>query len=141
MTETETPARDPTPEYHQTPNRTLRILSIPILILWAIDVGAGSAWASGYSVATAATHVITALLMVGITATAFHISLRYSGMRIRLSAAILLVSTVGATIAGAAFVLADRNRAALVTMEVLTLFILIGAILLFLWGSVARPRP
>jgi hypothetical protein len=124
----------------QGPNRTLRILSIPILVLWVIDVMAGSSWAFGYSVGIAAVHVIAALLMVGITAIAFIISLRFPSRRNRLSAAISLVSTVGAAVAGAVYVFADKNRTALVTMEVLTLFILIGALMMLIWGSVARPN-
>ncbi len=124
----------------QAPNRTLRILSIPILVLWVIDVMAGSSWAFGYSVGIAAVHVIAALLMVAITAIAFIISLRFPSRRNRLSAAFSLVSTAGATVAGSLYVFADKNRTALVTMEVLTLFILIGALMLLIWGSVARPN-
>jgi hypothetical protein len=47
---------------------------------------------------------------------------------------------LGATIAGAVYIYSDKNRAALVGMEVLTLFVLIGAIMLIVWGSVGDPN-
>ena len=51
------------------------------------------------------------------------------------------MSSVGATVAGVMYEFSDDSRAALIGMEGFMLLILIGAIILLIWGSVEEQHP
>jgi hypothetical protein len=120
-----------------TADRRLRIFAIPILIATVVEGILGSAlFSESLTVWNALPHIILALVMVEMTAHAFVISLRLRGLRHKVAAALAMVSTLGATISGAIFLFAGESPAALESMEVTTGLLVVGTLLLLLWGSV-----
>lgn len=88
----------------------------------------------------AATHVGVGVVMVVVTALALVISLRSPGLRHRIAAGLSLGSTLGAALAGAVYIYDGKSQVADAAMGGLTLIVLIAVILLFVWGSVAKPN-
>lgn len=128
----------------QARDRTLQLLSIPALILWAIDIASGSTLTSertantSYSSSILAVHIAVGLLIVAITAVSVIVSLRLPGSRHRVAAGLSLGSILGANIAGAVYLYSGKNSTASIAMSGLDGIFLIAIILLIVWGSVAK---
>ncbi len=126
----------------QTRNRTLRIRAIPISVLVIVESVLGDPLAragSPYPLGYLAAHIGLALLLVAFAAHAFVISIRLPSWPARVAACVTFLCALGATIDGTVFLLGGQSRSSLYGMEALAVVALLGAILLFAWGSVAIP--
>ncbi len=128
--------------------RSVRILALPMVILLAVEfllgmalnlfvaVGNGSAVAVLSSNPVLVAHVVVALLLLGLSGRAVVGSFRYPVRSLRVGAALALVSSVAATLAGSSFTFGGQNGWASYGMSVAFLGVLMGAFLLL--GPVAR---
>lgn len=122
-------------------NRTLQAIGILLLALVVLGGLAGSALMSQdpFSAVTLALHIVLALAMVGVSMLALRLAQRLQGWRPAAAAALALLSTLGATLAGAVFLLGGEALAALHWMEGFTGGIIVAGVLLLAWGA-ARPK-
>jgi len=93
---------------------------------------------SSYSTPLLVTHIAIALVLIGLTAHALRVAWRPLHRRWSTRGVTLLtfLSVLGATIAGFLFLFGGQNNAALVSMEGLGFVAIIGAILMFVWGTI-----
>jgi hypothetical protein len=126
------------------PSRSrLRWLGVGLLVLVLAEILVGNQLAvvgSPYPVGYLALHVILALLLVGLAVHAVRRALREGRGAAQASAALALVSVVGAGISGAVFLYAGQNNGALYGMEGLGGLAFLAAINLLVFGG-ARPAP
>ncbi len=122
-------------------NRSLQAIGILLLALVVAGGLAGSALMAQdpFSAATLAVHIALALSMVGVSMLALRLARGLQGWRPTAAAAVGLLSAVGATLAGAVFLLGGEALAALHWMEGFTGAIIVASVLLLAWGA-ARPR-
>jgi len=125
-----TPARD----------QALRLLAIGILVVLIGEVLIGNTLAGGpWTTPLLALHIGVAFLLVILTGLALLLSFRSRGTKNKVTAAVVFLTALGATISGTIFLTAGQNVRALDAMEGLPVLTLIGAILLIVWGSVVVP--
>ncbi|MGA2664128.1 MAG: hypothetical protein ABSF83_04215 [Nitrososphaerales archaeon] len=114
----------------------LRTLAASVLILVVVDSLLGSSLMAGHlSLWTTIPHVAVAILTVGIAALALFVSSQLPGWRRRISAGLSLGSTIAAGVCGLAYVYGGENLIAVDLMGDFAGLVLIGAILLLVWGS------
>ena len=139
------PQKESIPKNHlRKRSNILRIFAIPILVLLALEILSGSLLADErvasipYDFGLLSLHALAKILLIAISAIAFIISLRLSGLRNRVATGLALLSTIGATIAGLVYQYAGKSPTADGIMGGLSGLVLIAAILLLVWGSVAK---
>jgi hypothetical protein len=131
---------------NQSKSRILRILSIPILVLLAMEIASGSLLADQrvagipYDFGFLVFHALAKILLLAVTVLAVIISGRLPSLGNRVAAAVAFGSTLGATIAGLAYQYAGKSPIADGVMGGLSGLVLIAAILLLIWGSVAKTK-
>ncbi len=131
---------------NQPKSKILRILSIPILVLLAMEIASGSLLADqrvagiSYDFGFLVFHALAKILLLAVTVLALGISFRLPSLRNRIAAALAFGSTLGATIAGLAYQYAGKSPIADGVMGGLSGLVLIAAILLLIWGSVAKTK-
>ncbi len=115
----------------------LRILAIPVLALWIAEVVLGNTLAidgSPYPTDLLAAHVIVAVLAVLLTGFAVGVALRSGQRRGLYAAGVTHGSTLAATVSGLLFLFAGQNQYALDGMEGFAGAMLLGIILMALFG-------
>jgi len=125
-------------------DRRLRLRAVPIFILLIAEILVGNELAlagSPYPVSFLAAHIVIALLLIGVTAHAFRISIQLPKASARVAAGLTFLASFGATLSGTLFLLAGGSNAALNGMEAFGLIALLGDILLLVWGSVTVQAP
>lgn len=116
----------------------LRFLSLIMFILSAAELGAG-AWLdiNPSSFSPLAIHVLIAVVLMGVSGYTVPVSFRLPGWHRRFFSILMLLSSVGATIAGSEFVYGGFSSPGLVDiMGDLAAVVLLCSILLMVWGSV-----
>lgn len=118
-------------------NRALQLFGILFLGLVIAEGLAGSALMTEkpFAAGTLALHIALALVMVWLALWAFRVALRLRGWRPPVAALLALLSTAGATMAGAAFLLGGEAPGALHWMEGCTGGIIVAGVLLLVWGA------
>lgn len=122
-------------------SNTLRILGGLMLAVVIAESLLGSALMSQkpFAAVALAAHILGALITIGVAAWAFRVAFHLPGWRPRASAALASIGSVGATVAGATFLLGGETRAALDWMGDFDGVLIVAAILLLIWGSVSLP--
>ncbi len=133
-------------ENNQPKSKILRVLSIPILVFLAMEIASGSLLADQrvagipYDFGFLVFHALAKILLLAVTVLAVIISFRLPSSRNRAAATVAFGSTLGATIAGLIYQYAGKSPIADGGMAGLSGLVLIAAILLLIWGSVARVK-
>lgn len=123
-------------------NHALQLVGVVLLALVVGEGLAGSALMvqNPFSAGTLALHITLAVVTVGFTFWAFRLALRLRGWRPEAAALLALLSAVGATAAGATFLLGGKAPAALHWMEGFTVGITVASVLLMVWGAAVKRR-
>lgn len=118
-------------------NRGLQLFGVLFLALVVAEGLAGSALMTQkpFAAGTLALHIALALVMVWLALWASRLALRLRGWRPPAAALLVLMSTAGATMAGAAFLIGGERPGALHWMEGCTGGIIVAAVLLLVWGA------
>jgi len=121
-------------------NHALQLFGIVFLALVIGEGLAGSALMSQkpFAAGTLALHIILALVMVALALWALRLAFRLRGWRPSVAALLALLTAVGATVAGAAFLLGGRAPGALHWMEGFTVGIIVASVLLVVWGAAEK---
>lgn len=122
----------------------LRILAIPVLALWIVEVVLGNTLAldgSPYPSDLLIGHVLVAILAVLLTGFAVGVAFRSGQRRGLYAAGVTHGSTLAATISGLVFLFAGQNQYALDGMEGFAGVMLLGIILMALFGRAPSPTP
>lgn len=121
-------------------NHALQLFGVVLLALVIGEGLAGSALMTQkpFSAGSLALHIVLALVMVGLSLRAFRVALRLRGWRPLVASGLALLSALGATVAGAAFLLGGETWAALHWMEGLTAVLIVAAVLLVVWGAAVK---
>jgi len=119
---------------------SVRTLGLAVLVLVIAEIALGAVLDSvTYTNLLVGVHVTIALLLVVVTAGATVVAFRAGAPRPRVAGAVSLVSALGATAAGTVYLLGSQSLAALDAMAGLALPLLIGGILMIVWGTATRP--
>ena len=143
---TDEPSKERKLNGDQPRSKILRVLSIPILVFLAMEIASGSLLADQrvagipYDYGFLVFHAIDKILLLAVTVLAVIISVRLPSLRNKVAAGFAFGSTLGATIAGLAYQYAGKSPVANGVMSVLSGLVLISAILLLIWGSVAKAK-
>ncbi len=118
-------------------NHTLQLIGIVLLALVIVEGLLGSALMTQrpFAAGTLSLHILVALVTVGVTGWTFRLALRRRGWRPFAAAGLALLSALGATVAGADYLLGGKTPTALHWMEGLTGAVLVAAVLLLVWGA------
>lgn len=122
----------------ETSDKSLRTLSVYMLILVIIQLGVGT-WLDGSprSYIPLSVHTVVAIAMIGLAGYTILASLKLPGWHRRMLSVINFVSSIIATVAGIEFALGGFSDLGQVNiMGDFAGVLLLGTILLFAWGSV-----
>ena len=134
---TEHPSAQPTgANVRGQKNTMLRILALAILILVVWEGLLGSALMSGppFGHRDLGLHIAVGLLLVGLSTGSFVYTLRLPDTRRRVATGVTAGAAIAATLAGVVFIIGDESPVALSGMEYSTLFVVVAAILVLVWG-------
>ncbi len=125
-------------------NSKVRLLGLPILVLVGVEIYLGNALAiagSPYPSNLLDAHIGAAALLILFSAAAVAVAWRLPRRLLRAASAVTFLAAVGATASGSIFLWHGQANAALDGMEGCAGIVLLGALILLIWGSVAVPAP
>jgi hypothetical protein len=116
---------------------SLRYLGVLVLVMFLLTsaVGGSLGLEGSYLLVTLASHIGLALVTLGIAAYATSFVGRYYRTLPRASAGIAAIAALGATVAGAAFLVGGQSNGALYAMEGLALIGILAAIVMIVVGG------
>lgn len=118
---------------------TVRLLAIPLLVLVGAEIYLGNELAlagSPYPSGLVDAHVTTAALLIVLSAAALAVAWRLPRLFLRAAAAVTFLGAVGATASGSIFLWHGQSNGALAGMEAGAGVVVLGVIILLIWGSV-----